>query len=88
MVLNIFHHGRLPWEEEEEEEEGDKFDDDCCCTGSTPFGNHAKCQSLSEMEMLGGKTTATEIPSAKKKARRRREWQDKDADGAQHLLPR
>jgi hypothetical protein len=40
MVLDIFHHGRLSWEEEEEEEgEGEEFNEDHCRTGSTPFGD-------------------------------------------------
>jgi hypothetical protein len=84
-ALNIFCHGRLPWEEEEGEEDGDEFEDNRRCTGFTPFGDHAKRRVLLETETLGGTTTATMIATEEEQARRRRESQDKDVEGAQHL---
>ncbi len=72
MVLGIFRHGRLPWEEEEEEGEGegDEFDNDRCSTSSTPFGNHAERQSLLQMETLGGTTATAKIAIAEEKRQR------------------
>ncbi len=69
MALNIFCHGRSPWEEEEEEEEGegDEFDDNHHCMGSTPLGNHAECQSLSETKTSGGTTAANKIATVEKR---------------------
>jgi hypothetical protein len=94
MALNIFRHGRSPWEEDEEEEEeeeeegeGDEFDNNHHFMGSTPLGNHAERRLLSETKTSGGTTAPNKIATAEKKVRRRRKWQGNDTDGAQHLLP-
>jgi hypothetical protein len=61
MVLAIFCHGWLLWDEEEEEGEGYKFEDDRRLTGSTLLGCQDERKSLLEMETSGGATAATMI---------------------------